>query len=142
NENVRAVLHTMSAFRMPTSYDIVTALLVGKAKLRYQLSRNTVITEKGKLFAEENELDAALRELEDRGLLGWDKRANRYDLHPIVRGVTWADLGKQTRHSIYQTLNAHFESLPKIGHNWQQVENLEDLTPTVELYNTLVGLGR
>ena len=30
-------------------------------------------------------LDRILTELEDRGLVGWDRRANRYDLHPIVR---------------------------------------------------------
>ncbi len=46
----------------------------------------------GNPFATDRELDAALSELEDRGLLGWDRRANRYDLHPIVRGVAWNGL--------------------------------------------------
>ena len=46
----------------------------------------------GKPFATDLELDAALNVLEDRGLLGWDRRANRYDLHPIVRGVAWNGL--------------------------------------------------
>ena len=35
------------------------------------------------------DLDRALTELEDRGLIGWDREANRYDAHPIVRGVVW-----------------------------------------------------
>jgi hypothetical protein len=56
---------------MPANYDTLTALLIGEAKP----------------CASEQELDAVLAELEDRGLVGWDKRANRYDLHPIVRGV-------------------------------------------------------
>ena len=38
-------------------------------------------------------------------------------------------------------MHGYFESLPKID-DWQQVESLEDLTPAIELYNTLIGLGR
>jgi hypothetical protein len=33
-----------------------------------------------------------------------------------------------------------FESLPAIGE--QEVNSLEDLTSAIELYNTLIGLGR
>jgi tetratricopeptide (TPR) repeat protein len=122
---LRQALHTIAAFRMPASYDTLTALLVGD----------------GHLFADEKALDAALTDLEDRGLLGWDRRANRYDMHPIVRGVTWSGLGDKARHHICQTLHDHFESLPMIE-DWQQVDSLEDLTPAIELYNTLIGLGR
>src|SRR5207253_10505072 len=86
-------------------------------------------------------LDVALMELEDRGLLGWDKRANRYDLHPIVRGVVWSGLSEDMRRDVYTTLHAHFEAMPKIE-SYLQVESLEDLTPAIELYNTLIGLDR
>ena len=68
DETTRAVLDTVAAFRMPASYDTLAALLVGPDRR----------------FADEAALDVALTELEDRGLLGWDRRANRYDLHPIV----------------------------------------------------------
>lgn len=84
-----------------------------------------------------------LADLEDRGLLGWDRRANRYDLHPIVRGVTWSGLGDQDRQGIYKTLSTHFESLPMIDRDhYREVNSLEDLTAAIELYNTLIGLGR
>ena len=95
----------------------------------------------GKPFATDRELDAALTELEDRGLLGWDRRANRYDLHPIVRGVAWKGLDAAAQQGVYTGLHDHFESLPKID-DWRKVESLEDLTPAIELYNTLIGLGR
>jgi tetratricopeptide (TPR) repeat protein len=81
-----------------------------------------------------------LTELEDRGLLGWDRRANRYDMHPIVRGVTWSGLDDEERQETYEVLHDHFEALPPIDED--DVESLEDLTPAIELYNTLVGLGR
>lgn len=118
------VLRTVAAFRMPATYDTLTALLVGE----------------GKLFAEENSLVASLTELEDRGLMGWDRRANRYDLHPIVRGVVWGNLAEGDRRGIYGVLQTHFEALPFADP--VKVETLEDLTPAIELYDKLVGLER
>jgi tetratricopeptide (TPR) repeat protein len=125
DEKARQTLHTIAAFRMPAAYETLLALLVGE----------------GKLFVNDSELDAALNELEDRGLLGWDKRANRYDLHPIVRGVVWSGLDDNTRRGVYMSLQAHFEALPLID-DYLKVNSLEDLTPAIELYNTLIGLER
>ena len=127
DDTTQKVLYTIAAFRMPAAYDTLVALFVGE----------------GKPCRSENALIAILADLEDRGLLGWDRRANRYDLHPIVRGVTWTGLGNQARQGIYQTLSTHFESLPMIDRdNWREIESLEDLTSAIELYNTLIGLGR
>jgi len=125
DDNARQALQVIAAFRMPARYDTLAALLMGE----------------GKACADERELDKVLIELEDRGLVGWDKRANRYDLHPIVRGVVWSGLGEDTRRGVYTSLHAHFEALPKID-DWRSVSNLEDLTTAIELYNTLIGLGR
>ena len=124
NEGQKA-LQTIAAFRMPTSYDTVAAVLVGE----------------NKACANDPELDAVLNELEDRGLVGWDKRANRYDLHPLVRGVVWNGLGDDARRGVYTSLHAHFEAVPMID-DYIKVNSLEDLTPAIEFYNTLIGLGR
>jgi tetratricopeptide (TPR) repeat protein len=86
-------------------------------------------------------LDEVLTELEDRGLVGWDKRANRYDLHPLVRGVVWSGLSDDDQRGVYTSLHAHFEAVPMID-DYLTVNSLEDLTPAIELYNTLIGLGR
>ena len=126
SEPERKVLHTTAAFRMPATYDTLAALLVGE----------------GKCFAGEQGLDATLTELEDRGLLGWDRQANRYDLHPVVRGVAWEALDGQTRQDVHQGLRQHFEAIPTDRGDWDRVSRLEDLTVAVELYNTLLALGR
>src|SRR5438067_960384 len=110
---------------MPARYDTLAALLIGE----------------GKACADERELDKVLTELEDRGLVGWDKRANRYDLHPLVRGVVWSGLNEDARRGVYTSLHAHFEAVPMID-DYHKVNRLEDLTPAIELYNTLIGLGR
>jgi tetratricopeptide (TPR) repeat protein len=124
-EKPRRVLQIIAAFRMPVGYTTLTALLIGD----------------GNAFADELEIDRALVELEDRGLVGWDKRANRYDLHPIVRGVVWSALGDDARQGVYTRLHAHFEALPIIE-NYLEVNSLEDVTPAIELYNTLIGMER
>ncbi|HYH87178.1 MAG TPA: DUF4062 domain-containing protein [Pyrinomonadaceae bacterium] len=141
DNKARKALQVITAFRMPATYDTLTALLVGKSKNRFDLRTSKLVAEEGKLFDEETNLDAALTELEDRGLVGWDKRSNRYDLHPIVRGVVWGGLREDTRRGVYTSLHAHFKALPMIA-DWKKVNSLEDLTPAIELYNTLIGLGR
>jgi hypothetical protein len=124
SQEVRTVLQTIAAFRMPAAYETLTALLVGGDKV----------------LPDEAELDCALRELEDRGLLGWDRRANRYDLHPIVRGIAWNRLPASDKQSIYSALQAYFESIPTMDED--KIESLEDLTTAIELYNTLIGQER
>jgi len=126
DDKAQQVLRTIAAFRMPASYDTLAALLIGNKK---------------KQCRNEHELDEVLTELEDRGLVGWDKRANRYDLHPLVRGVVWSGLGHDARRGVYTSLHAHFEAVPMID-DYLKVNSLEDLTPAIELYNTLIGLGR
>jgi len=88
----------------------------------------------------EPELDTALTDLEDRGLLGWDRRANRYDLHPLVRGAVFSELDSTTRNSICCRLYDHFASIETP--DWHDVESVDDLLPALELYHTLIELGR
>ena len=92
--------------------------------------------------ATDQSLDLILTELEDRGLVGWDKKANRYDLHPIVRGVVWQALDGQSRKGIYADLHTYFDAVPKPPRDISKIESLEDLTPAIELYQSLIGLER
>jgi predicted HTH transcriptional regulator len=124
DDHVLEVLRTLVAFRMPPIYDTLEALLVGPDNTYPQAQR----------------LDAALGELEDRGLIGWDREANRYYVHPVVRAVVWQQTSSTDQRAIYAALEAHFE--PMATPDWTKVESLEDLTPAIERYHTLVGLGR
>jgi tetratricopeptide (TPR) repeat protein len=122
----RRVLHTIAAFRMPATWETLRAVLVG---------------EEQKPCRDDRALDTTLTELEDRGLVGWDKAANRYDLHPIVRGVVWQALDARARRDIYGALHSYFDAAPRPP-AWENVESLEDLTPGIELFHTLIGLER
>jgi tetratricopeptide (TPR) repeat protein len=72
--------------------------------------------------------------LEHRGLLHWDKTANKYDLHPIVRRYAYERLTVPDRTAAHNRLRDYFEAVPKP----QKVERLEDLTPVIELYHHTV----
>jgi tetratricopeptide (TPR) repeat protein len=117
----RELLHTVAAFRSPTDYQTLAALFIEREGWSSP------------------QLDAALTELEDRGLLGWDRSANRYDLHPIVRGVVWSGIDEERRREVYRSMEAHFEAKPPPADGFKTAA---DAQPTVELFNALVGLGR
>ena len=118
----KRTLQTIAAFRMPANYDTLVDVLVGT----------------GNLLSHEHLLDEILTDLEDRGLVGWDKRSNRYDLHPVVRGVVWQQIEIDTKQSIYKNLQTYFEAMPVLEHH--DVHKLEDLAPSIELFNSLIGL--
>lgn len=121
---VREVLHTLVGFRLPASYATLEALLVGP----------------NKACGSASDLDRALWELEDRGLIGWDREANRYDAHPIVRGVVWQLTDSTDKRAVYTAIEAHFE--PMDVPDSDSVETLADLAPAIERYYTLIGLQR
>jgi Domain of unknown function (DUF4062) len=142
------VLQTIAAFRMPATWDTLCALLIHSEKdvrgncaaLPDDNLREPVAHERFWVVSTEDELVSALTELEDRGLLGWDRIANRYDLHPIVREVVWASVGKGLRKVIHQ---ARYDFFGQIPHKqWSEVSRLDDLFPVIELFNSLVSIGR
>ncbi len=159
----RHVLHTIAAFRMPTTWDSLCALLVEDLKSFTQPATPVgdktiwsrllaIFTSEAEKRTKENnkdkrkcqddrELDAILSDLEDRGLVGWDKAANRYDLHPIVRGVVWQTLDTHARRDIYTELHTYFDAAPKPP-KLHMVESLDDLTAAIELFNALIGLDQ
>lgn len=94
----------------------------------------------GKLFRTEQELDVALTDLEKRGLVGWDRRANRYDLHPVLSDNARAAFQPESLKKVYESLLMYFEKLPVTAE--PSLQRIEDIAPTIELYNAMIGLGR
>jgi tetratricopeptide (TPR) repeat protein len=135
-----ALLRAIAAFRMPAAYETLVALLVGPDDFSGLRARLLGLDTVWRRFATEEALDRALSDLENRGLVGWDRRANRYDLHPVVRGVVWSGVGESDRDKVAERMRAHFTSMPTF--NWNRPERLEDATPAIELYVSLTRLGR
>lgn len=83
---------------------------------------------------------AALRELEDRGLVAWDREANTYDLHPVVRASAFEALTDDSRAETFGRIRSHFEGLPP--ENLDEVTEVHQLTRSIEIYTALVRAGQ
>jgi hypothetical protein len=85
-------------------------------------------------------LTSTVTDLEQRGLLQYDGRVQRYDLHPVVRGVAagWMQATDKERYG--QHVADYFSSLP--GNPYEQAETFEDLRPGLNVVRTLLKLGR
>jgi tetratricopeptide (TPR) repeat protein len=86
------------------------------------------------------QLDLALKDLEERGLLWWEKPSNTYDLHPIVRAVAHDQLDEGNRIRANERITEHFEALPDPEDS--EVSSVEELQKTITLFRALVGAGR
>ena len=82
-------------------------------------------------------LIVALGDLEDRGLLWWDRHpSNAYDLHPIVRAFARDQLLHSERVLANERVRDHFQALP--AEDIDRVRSVEDLTQTITLFGAMV----
>jgi tetratricopeptide (TPR) repeat protein len=86
------------------------------------------------------QLNHTVADLEHRGLLQYDRRAHRYDLHPVVRGVAAGNLNAEDMESYGQKVVDHFNSKP---HNpYEQAKAIADVEAGLQVVRTLLKLGR
>ena len=86
------------------------------------------------------DLDKALLDLRQRGLLQYAGESQRYDMHPIVRHYAYDHFtDEKRRKEAHVELAMHFiDAMPVMNKN---VKTLEDLAPVIELYHHLVRAG-
>ena len=84
--------------------------------------------------------EGALKELEDRGLLQWDRDSNRYEMHPVVRGHAAELLETADRTRTFNTVRDHFASLPP--DDLEGATEVEHVAHSLEIYRCLVGADR
>jgi Domain of unknown function (DUF4062) len=85
-------------------------------------------------------LTATVRDLEQRGLLQYERQNSRWDLHPVVRAVAFGRLRDHDRDRAGQQIIDYFSLRP---HNpYQQAETLEDLRDALTVVRTLFQMGR
>ena len=84
-------------------------------------------------------LDTTIRDLEKRGLLQFDRRERRYDLHPVMRGVAVGGMRGEETQELGQKVVDHFNSRPHGP--WEQAETLADIEPGLEVVRVLLRMG-
>jgi tetratricopeptide (TPR) repeat protein len=83
---------------------------------------------------------AALHDLEERGLLQWDRISNTYDLHPVVRAVAFERLEAGDRAHTYDAIRDHFAALPP--EPVEEATELSQVRNSLEIVRALLGAGR
>ncbi|MBL9171938.1 MAG: DUF4062 domain-containing protein [Verrucomicrobiales bacterium] len=84
-------------------------------------------------------LEATVKDLEQRGLLQWDGRTRKYDLHPVVRGVASGAMAAADRERHGQRVVDHFTAQPH--RPYEEAETLEDVRSGLHVVRTLLKLG-
>ena len=117
DQRKRALLSRIAAFRSAVGYEVVSIF---------------------NDYKKQPEFDGALEELIERGLLLFDRERARYDLHPIVRAYAYERLTGKRR--VHDRLREYFAAIPVP--EGDEVKNVEELAPVIELYHHTVGAGR
>ncbi|TFH63902.1 MAG: tetratricopeptide repeat protein [Candidatus Zixiibacteriota bacterium] len=87
-------------------------------------------------FGDQQEFDAALIDLVDRGLLLREPTTNKYDLHPIIRRYCYDRL--TDKEGVHSQLRDYFKAIPQP----EKIESLADLDSVIELYHHTVNSSR
>jgi tetratricopeptide (TPR) repeat protein len=84
-------------------------------------------------------LAETVKDLEQRGLLQWDGRTRKYDLHPVVRGVASGAMAAADRERHGQRVLDHFTAQPH--RPYEEAETMEDVRSGLHVVRTLLKLG-
>lgn len=87
-----------------------------------------------------SKLADTVRDLEQRGLLQYDSRTRRHDLHPVVRGVAAGGMKIRDRERYGRRVVDHFSALTHSP--YKDARTLEDVAPGLHIVRTLLKLGR
>ena len=79
-----------------------------------------------------------LHDLVDRGLLDFDEKNKKFDLHPLVRRYAYEELPPSERIMIHGRLSSYFGAIKKPN----PPKNLRDLQPTIEHFHHLARAKR
>jgi tetratricopeptide (TPR) repeat protein len=90
-------------------------------------------------FRSAPKLQATVKDLEQRGLLQWDGRERKYNLHPVVRGVASGGMAASDRERHGQRVVDHFTAQPH--RPYEEAETMEDVRSGLHVVRTLLKLG-
>jgi hypothetical protein len=89
--------------------------------------------------AEGDRLQQTLDDLEQRGLLNWDRSRNQYDLHPVVRNYSIHCLPVAEREHIGRRVVDHFTS--RVDPPYEGAETMADIRNGLQVVRSLVQIG-
>lgn len=88
----------------------------------------------------QKKLAETTQDLEHRGLLQYDARTRRYDMHPVVRGVAAGGMRAEDKELYGRRVVDYFASRPHSPYG--QAKTMEDLENGLHVVRTLLKLGQ
>ena len=85
-------------------------------------------------------LGETLQDLERRGLVQYDGRTRRYDLHPVVRGVAAGGIKDEDKERYGQRVVDYFSA--QAHRPFDEVESIDELEGSLHLIRTLLKIGK
>lgn len=85
-------------------------------------------------------LTETVRDLENRGLVQYDRLLGRWDLHPVVRATARDRLGGKDRNRLSQRIIDHFSQ--QAPETYTAANALDDLHDVLTVVRTMLGIGR
>jgi hypothetical protein len=118
SERATLLLSAIASFRTPIGWTTLRELFIDRLGWSTQ------------------DLDVELGSLEDRGILGWDRASNTYEVHAVMRGVVWADV-VATGHDDEQSATARrtYAELMAV------LQSRADYPTAAKLYSARLGNG-
>jgi hypothetical protein len=131
NHILRAAMEALE----PASRQLLSTL----ALLSSAVDFKTVAAFNPHIPPDSKKLTETIKDLEHRGLLQYDPREQRYDLHPVVRGVAAGSLKTEDKERYGQKVVDHFNGQPHSP--YEQVKTMEDVESGLQVVRTLLKLG-
>jgi hypothetical protein len=86
--------------------------------------------------------DSLLQDLEERGLIWWDKVNLQYDLHPVVRGYAFSQLETSERPQTFDRIYDFFDKQERSNYKIRLFNSYKDMQNLITMYNALIGAGK
>jgi tetratricopeptide (TPR) repeat protein len=138
--NARRLLSSIAMLNGPIPFETVLALNPFKRKRPNKYSKQFNKGPEEQYDSSLPELIDALQDLEQRGLLQWDRKENTYDLHPVVRGYASDMLEANERMKVSNELVDHFQSKPP--DRYEDAKSLVDVQQSINIFRALIQANR
>ena len=113
--------------------------MLSEYQQQYKTEMHSYKIYKSELKESAPNFDRALEELEELGLLQWDRDNNRYNMHPVVRGYASEEIESTDKQYVFKTARDHFAAMPE--DDLDNATELYQINTSLNIYYCLLGEG-
>lgn len=132
--------HGVKWKKMSDSQKAVAVEIYRDGLQRREEYEQTLLKREKEKYSTSKDLNDTVKDLERRGLLQYDAVAKRYDLHPVVRGISAGGLKREEKTQFGQRVVDHFSQ--KAQDPYEKAESVEDFDNARHIVKVLLQMGK